>query len=138
MSDLNFSANLLPNVSNPETVSNINVGSTNKKWKHGYFETLHANTYEGMDAPIRLYEQSIPNAGNSKIWVDPRITADHELLRWNFTSGSTIMPENGIPVDLSWSTTDQTLTVTNNGGTTSLSISPTLIKIGHYIQNPNA
>lgn len=138
MSDLNFSANLLPDVTSPATVSTINVGSAGKKWKHGYFETLHADTYEGVEAPIRLYMQSIPSAGNSKIWTDPRITSDHELLRWNFTSGSTVMPENGIPVDLSWSTSDQTLTVTNNGGTTSLSIAPTLIKIGYYVQDPNA
>ena len=139
MANLNFAANLLPTVTSPSNTSTDSVGSAGKRWKHGYFETLHADTYEGIGAPIRLYMQPIPPAtsgSNTVTWSDSRITENHELIRWNFLSNGTPQPENGIPVDLSWSTSTGTLIVTNNGGTTSLSIAPTLIQIGYYVQAP--
>ena len=51
------------------------------------------------------------------------LTSDHQLVRWNFSSS----PENAPPVDLAWETFDGYFTITNNGGTTSESITPVFI-----------
>jgi hypothetical protein len=66
---------------------------------------------------------SIPSAGSTTIGFITGLTSDHQLVRWNFSSS----PENAPPANLAWETFDGYFTVTNNGGTTSESITPVFI-----------
>ena len=66
---------------------------------------------------------SIPAEGTSVTKKLDLITAEHELARWNFSSS----PENQPPCDLSYTTTAGSFTITNNGGTSSETIQPSLI-----------
>ena len=67
---------------------------------------------------------TIPSSGSSISKNLNGLTADHELLRWNFSSSA----ENSPPVDLTWTTYSGYFTITNNGGTTSETIRPTFVK----------
>ena len=66
---------------------------------------------------------SIPSVGNTATVNITGLTSDHQLVRWNFSSS----PENAPPADLAWETFDGYFTITNNGGTTSESITPVFI-----------
>lgn len=63
---------------------------------------------------------SIPASGSSVSYDMTGLTANHELLRWNFSES----PENDPPVDLSWSTSSGYFTIENNGGTTAETMQP--------------
>lgn len=63
---------------------------------------------------------AIPASGASVSYDLPGLTAQHELVRWNFTTSA----ENHPPVDLQWDTYGGYFTVTNAGGTTAESIRP--------------
>jgi hypothetical protein len=62
----------------------------------------------------------IPSAGSTATGYIIGLTSDHQLVRWNFSSSA----ENVPPADLDWETYDGYFTITNNGGTTSESITP--------------
>jgi hypothetical protein len=66
---------------------------------------------------------SIPSVGNTVTVSITGLTYDHQLVRWNFSYS----PENAPPADLEWETFDGYFTITNNGGTTSESITPVFI-----------
>jgi hypothetical protein len=66
---------------------------------------------------------SIPSVGNTVTVNITGLTSNHQLVRWNFSSS----PENAPPADLAWETFDGYFTITNNGGTTSESITPVFI-----------
>ena len=66
---------------------------------------------------------AIPASGASVSYDLDGITADFELVRWNFSSSA----ENQPPVDLQWDTYDGYFTITNTGGTTSESIRPVFV-----------
>lgn len=63
---------------------------------------------------------AIPASGSSTTKNVTGITANHQLIRWNFSSSE----ENNPPVNLSWSTASGSFTISNTGGTTSESITP--------------
>lgn len=63
---------------------------------------------------------SIPAASTSVSYDMPGITADHELLKWNFSTSA----ENSPPCNLTWTTYDGYFTIANTGGTTSESMKP--------------
>lgn len=63
---------------------------------------------------------AIPASGSSITKNVAGITANHQLIRWNFSSSE----ENNPPVNLSWSTANGSFTISNTGGTTSESIAP--------------
>lgn len=63
---------------------------------------------------------SIPSSGTSATYTMVGITSSHELIRWNFSSSA----ENNPPVNLTWTTSNGSFTITNNGGTTSETIRP--------------
>lgn len=65
----------------------------------------------------------IPSAGSTSTGYITGLTSDHQLVRWNFSSSA----ENAPPADLDWETYDGHFTITNNGGTTSESITPVFI-----------
>lgn len=52
------------------------------------------------------------------------LTAEHELVRWNFADSGTPVAENAPPVDLTWTTAAGQFTITNTGGTTTYTIQP--------------
>lgn len=54
----------------------------------------------------------------------PGLTADHELVRWNFADSGTPVAENAPPVDLTWTTAAGQFVITNTGGTTTYTIQP--------------
>jgi hypothetical protein len=66
---------------------------------------------------------SIPSTGNSVYQLLVGLTAEHELIRWNFSDS----PENMPPVDLEWETYDGAFRITNNGGTTAETIQPVFV-----------
>jgi hypothetical protein len=66
---------------------------------------------------------SIPSTGNSVYQLLVGLTADHELIRWNFSDS----PDNMPPVDLEWETYDGAFRITNNGGTTAETIRPIFV-----------
>lgn len=66
---------------------------------------------------------AIPASGASVSYDLDGITADFELVRWNFSSSA----ENQPPVDLQWDTYDGYFTITNTSGTTSESIRPVFV-----------
>lgn len=63
---------------------------------------------------------SIPAASSTVAYDMEGITADHWLLKWNFSTSA----ENQPPVSLTWTTYDGYFTIANTGGTTSESIRP--------------
>ena len=63
---------------------------------------------------------AIPSSGASVSYNLAGITAEHELVRWNFSTSA----ENEPPADLRWTTYAGYFTITNNGGTTSESMRP--------------
>jgi hypothetical protein len=65
----------------------------------------------------------IPSVGSTSTRYITGLTSDHQLVRWNFSSSA----ENAPPADLDWETYDGYFTITNNGGTTSESITPVFI-----------
>lgn len=67
---------------------------------------------------------SIPSSGASVTKTIDGLTASHRLIEWNFSSSA----ENKPPVNLTWTTAANTLTITNNGGTTSETIRPVFVK----------
>lgn len=62
----------------------------------------------------------IPASGQSVTKTMQGLTSAHRIIYWNFSSSA----ENAPPVSLSWSTGDNTFTITNDGGTTSESMKP--------------
>lgn len=66
---------------------------------------------------------AIPASGASVSYDLDGITADFELVRWNFSTSA----ENQPPVDLQWDTYDGYFTITNTSGTTSESIRPVFV-----------
>lgn len=67
---------------------------------------------------------AIPTPGSSVSYNLTGLTADHELVRWNFTDGSTVIAENSPPCDISWTTYNGYFTISNTNGTTSASCKP--------------
>lgn len=63
---------------------------------------------------------AIPASGNSVLYDMTEMTADHQLLRWNFSDSA----ENSPPCSLSWATYAGWFSVTNNAGTTAETIKP--------------
>lgn len=63
---------------------------------------------------------AIPSRGTPLSVALPGLTANHELIRWNFSSS----PENAPPANLTWATYNGRFTITNNGGETDESIRP--------------
>ena len=63
---------------------------------------------------------AIPASGSSVSYDMDGLTADHELVRWNFSASA----ENAPPAKLTWTTFDGYFTVSNTGGTTAESIRP--------------
>jgi hypothetical protein len=74
----------------------------------------------------------IPSAGSTSTEYISGLTSDHQLVRWNFSSS----PENAPPADLEWETFDGYFTITNNGGTTSESITPVFILPNEEVNEP--
>ncbi len=66
---------------------------------------------------------AIPASGSSVSYDMDGMTADYELVRWNFS----VSAENKPPVDLSWATHDGYFTITNDGGTTSETMRPVFV-----------
>lgn len=67
---------------------------------------------------------ALPASGSSVSKDMSGLTADHELIRWNFLDNGVIVPENQPPADLTWTTYAGYFTITNNGGTTTATIQP--------------
>ena len=67
---------------------------------------------------------AIPASGSSVSYDLTGLTADHELVRWNFADSGTPIAENAPPVDLTWTTAAGYFTITNNGGTTTATMRP--------------
>lgn len=67
---------------------------------------------------------ALPASGSSVSKDMSGLTADHELIRWNFYDNGVIVPENQPPADLTWTTYAGYFTITNNGGTTTATIQP--------------
>lgn len=67
---------------------------------------------------------SIPGANESVTYNMTGITADYELIRWNFSSSA----ENFPPTSLAWTTGSGTFTITNNGTATLETIKPVFTK----------
>lgn len=63
---------------------------------------------------------SIPSVGTPAVYDMPGLTANHELIQWNFSASA----ENNPPASLSWETYDGYFMITNNAGTTSETIKP--------------
>ena len=63
---------------------------------------------------------SIPSSGSSATYSISGITADYQLVAWNFSTSA----ENYPPADLTWTTGNGTFTVQNTSGTTSETIKP--------------
>ena len=63
---------------------------------------------------------SIPVVGTPVTYTVPGITADYQLVRWNFSTSA----ENNPPASISWTTGSGTVTFTNNGGVTDETIQP--------------
>lgn len=73
---------------------------------------------------------AIPAAGNSVSYDMDGLTADHELIRWNFSSSA----ENSPPASLSWATYAGYFAITNTAGTTDETIKPVFgIPVGKTI-----
>lgn len=99
-------------------------GVTKLASANGGSETLAATQYMATKKIIKTATTiSIPAAGTSITKNCDYISADHELIRWNFSES----PENQPPCDLSWTTAAGSFTITNNGGTSSETIQPTFI-----------
>lgn len=62
----------------------------------------------------------IPASGSSVSYSMAGLTAEHQLVRWNFSASA----ENAPPASLSWNTYSGYFTITNTGGTTSESMQP--------------
>lgn len=67
---------------------------------------------------------ALPASGSSVSKDMSGLTADHELIRWNFYDNGAIISENQPPADLTWTTYAGYFTITNNGGTTTATIQP--------------
>ncbi len=67
---------------------------------------------------------ALPASGSSVSKDMSGLTADHELIRWNFYDNGAIVPENQPPADLTWTTYAGYFTITNNKGTTTATIQP--------------
>ena len=63
---------------------------------------------------------AIPASGSSVTKNVSGLTADHVLIRWNFSTSA----ENSPPCNLSWTTASGSFTISNTWGTTSESITP--------------
>ena len=63
---------------------------------------------------------AIPASGSSASYNVPGLTANHELIRWNFSSSA----ENWPPVNLTITTYAGYFTIQNTSGTTSETIKP--------------
>ena len=84
-----------------------------------------APTWSDNATSIMILAATHLDSGGDIEWTDASITADHYLIKWNFSSS----PENAPPVGLTWTTTTGKLTVTVTSGTSSETISPILMKI---------
>jgi hypothetical protein len=62
----------------------------------------------------------IPASGSSASYDMTELTAEHQLVRWNFSSSA----ENAPPANLTWTTNEGYFTIANTGGTTSESMQP--------------
>ena len=82
--------------------------------------TIHGNIPAGSEIISPSAAFAIPASGASVSYDMDGLTADHELVRWNFS----VSAENTPPVNLTWTTFDGYFTITNTGGTTSESIKP--------------
>ena len=67
---------------------------------------------------------AIPGANQSVTYTMAGITADYELIRWNFSASA----ENNPPTSLSWTTGNGTFTITNNGSASLETIQPVFVK----------
>lgn len=65
----------------------------------------------------------IPASGSSVSYSMARLTAEHQLVRWNFSASA----ENAPPASLSWNTYSGYFTITNTGGATSESMQPVFV-----------
>lgn len=63
---------------------------------------------------------AIPASGNSQETTVNGLTANHQLIRWNFSASE----ENYPPCDLTWTTATNSFTITNTSGETSETIKP--------------
>lgn len=68
---------------------------------------------------------SIPASGTSVTYNMAGITADYQLIRWNFSASA----ENNPPASLTWTTGSGTFTIANTYGTTSETIQPVFAEI---------
>ena len=67
---------------------------------------------------------SIPSVGTTVMYDMDEITADHQVIQWNFSDSA----ENKPPCSLSWTTYAGWFQITNDAGTTSESIRPVFAK----------
>lgn len=118
-----FGTTVKPQVASGETVATHDLGANDAYWNNAYINNLHANTINGGDSVILCAETPIPSS--SVIISDSRITANHYLIKWNFTSS----PDNAPPVSLSWTTGAGQITIVNNGGSSAENMQPLLIKV---------
>lgn len=65
----------------------------------------------------------IPASGSSVTITMQGLTSVHRLAYWNFSASA----ENKPPVDLTWTTSENTCVITNTGGSTSESMKPIFI-----------
>ena len=89
--------------------------------------TITSGTWNGNPVDTGFITSStvaIPAAGNSVTKTLQGLTADYQLVRWNFSSS----PENAPPASLTWTTGTNQFTITNNFGSTSQTIKPVFIK----------
>ena len=89
--------------------------------------TITSGTWNGTPVDTGFITStaiSIPAAGSSVTKTLTGLTADYQLVRWNFSSS----PENAPPASLTWTTAANSFTITNNFGTTSQTIQPVFIK----------
>ena len=91
-------------------------------------DALNSNIVQKLLTPSSAF--AIPAEGNSVSYDMDGPTADHELIRWNFSSSA----ENSPPASLQWDTYAGYFTITNNGGTTAETIKPVFgIPVGKTI-----
>ena len=97
-------------------------GSSESTYRTGNVNLTPANigamAYDAILAPSTSIP--IPASGLSASYNMTGLTSGYALVRWHFSQS----PENNPPVSLSWATYNGYFTITNNGGTTSESITP--------------
>lgn len=67
---------------------------------------------------------AIPSAGSSASYNMAGLSADHVVIKWNFSLNSTEISENFPPADISITTYDGYFTIAVSAGTTSATCQP--------------